>query len=69
MKSDFAGFPAALIAARAGKGVQVIVINTDPTEWTQGGAFWEVGVSGNSSVKAVQESHKELEEGKARQRW
>ena len=69
VKSDFAGFPAALIAARAGKGVQVIVINTDPTEWTQGGAFWEVGVSGNSSVKAVQESHKELEEGKARQRW
>ena len=43
-------------------------IDTDPEIWTEGGAFWEVGVSGISKVSEVQQAYKRLTEGKSNQR-
>mgnify|MGYP000155909292 FL=1 len=54
--------------AKASPGVSVLVIDTDPEIWTEGGAFWEVGVSGISKVSEVQQAYKRLTEGKSNQR-
>ena len=54
--------------AKASPGVSVLVIDTDPEIWTEGGAFWEVGISGISEVSEVQQAYKRLTEGKSNQR-
>ena len=54
--------------AKASPGVSVLVIDTDPEIWTEGGAFWEVGVSGISKVSEVQQAYKRLTDGKSNQR-
>ena len=58
----------ALNDTREHDGVVVIVIETAPNTWTEGGAWWEVGVPEISSKKSVQKSRKELEEKKKEQR-
>ena len=54
--------------AKESQGVSVLVIDTDPEIWTEGGAFWEVAVSGISKVSEVQQAYKRLTEGKSNQR-
>ena len=50
------------------KEVEVIVINTAPTTWTEGGAFWEVGIPEVSDKKSIQEARAKLIDGKKAQR-
>jgi 3D-(3,5/4)-trihydroxycyclohexane-1,2-dione acylhydrolase (decyclizing) len=54
--------------ARTTDRTTVIVIDTDPHAWTEGGAWWEVGVPETSDRAAVQRARRELEAAKARQR-
>jgi len=49
-------------------GVSVLVIDTHPSKWTEGGAFWEVGVSGSSTEPEIQSAHARQVEGKAKRR-
>ena len=49
-------------------GVSVLVIDTHPSKWTEGGAFWEVGVSGSSTEPEIQNAHARQVEGKAKRR-
>jgi 3D-(3,5/4)-trihydroxycyclohexane-1,2-dione acylhydrolase (decyclizing) len=58
----------ALIATRGNKAVHVIVIETQPQVWTEGNAFWEVGVPEVSEKPAVIEARIKLVEGKSKQR-
>ncbi len=46
----------------------VIVIRTDPTTWTGGGAWWEVGVPEVSPRPEVRAAHAAMTDGKIRQR-
>ena len=50
-------------------GVTVLVIQTHPEKWTEGGTFWEVGVSGISDVVEVQNAYQRLIQGKSGQRY
>ncbi|MEY4380358.1 MAG: hypothetical protein RLZZ378_761 [Actinomycetota bacterium] len=56
------------LLAKKNSGVSVLVIDTHPSEWTEGGAFWEVGVSGSSSDSQIQSAHKRQVDGKANRR-
>ena len=46
----------------------MIVIKTSADEWTEGGAFWEVGVPEVSDRESIRQARAALEEGKAEQR-
>ncbi len=46
----------------------VIVIESAPSAWTEGGAFWEVGIPQNSTKKGVIEARRANLEGKKNQR-
>jgi len=59
---------AALQRARASEATYVIVMETDPYVWTEGGIFWEVGVPETSNRAEVVAARRELEAGKADQR-
>ena len=48
--------------------VVVIVIETAPTIWTEGGAFWEVANPQVSNKSAVNEARKAVERAKENQR-
>ena len=48
--------------------VIVIVIETAPSTWTEGGAFWEVGVPELSGKRAVKEARAKIDEAKKEQR-
>jgi 3D-(3,5/4)-trihydroxycyclohexane-1,2-dione acylhydrolase (decyclizing) len=50
-------------------GVTVLVIQTHPEKWTEGGTFWEVGVSGVSDVVEVQNAYQRLIQGKSGQHY
>ena len=63
-----AEFEDALARARAHDRSSVIVIDTDPYVWTQGGAFWEVGVPEVSARPAVLEAKAAMVAGLASQR-
>ena len=54
--------------ARTTDRTTVIVIDTDPHEWTEGGAWWEVGVPEMSERAAIREARQALDEAKAKQR-
>jgi 3D-(3,5/4)-trihydroxycyclohexane-1,2-dione acylhydrolase (decyclizing) len=56
------------ISAKSYAGVSVLVIDTHPSKWTEGGAFWEVGVSGSSNNSEIQSAHTRQVEGKAKRR-
>ncbi len=57
------------IAAKSHTGVSVLVIDTHPSKWTEGGAFWEVGVSGSSNEPEIKSAYSRQVEGKAKRRF
>ena len=54
--------------ARTTDRTTVLVIETDPHAWTEGGAWWEVGVPETSSQPAIQAARAELDAAKKLQR-
>ena len=58
----------ALTRARKNDRTTVIVIDTDPYVWTEGGAFWEVGVPEVSSRKEVAAAKASMQAGLIAQR-
>jgi 3D-(3,5/4)-trihydroxycyclohexane-1,2-dione acylhydrolase (decyclizing) len=60
--------PAALLRARAAERTYVIAIRTAPDAWTDGGAFWQVGVPEVSERPAVREARARQDEGRSGQR-
>ena len=66
--SSPAELASAVSATFDSKDVHVIVIDTAPSTWSEGGAFWEVGVPEESAKKSIQEARQKLEEGKSKQR-
>ncbi|MFZ4721062.1 MAG: thiamine pyrophosphate-dependent enzyme, partial [Ilumatobacteraceae bacterium] len=59
---------AALERARAADRTTVIALRTDAYSWTEGGAFWEVGVPEVSDRPTVQAAHAAMQVGKQQQR-
>lgn len=66
--SSIAQLETALAGARNADRTAVIVIRTDPHAWTEGGAFWEVGVPEVSDRPAAREARARLAAGLATQR-
>jgi 3D-(3,5/4)-trihydroxycyclohexane-1,2-dione acylhydrolase (decyclizing) len=66
--ADLDGLDRALARARQAKGTVVIVLRTDPSAWSEGGAFWEVGVPEVSSRPEVLQARQRMDAGKAYQR-
>ena len=66
--TDLVGLAQALARARQAKGTVVIVLRTDPSAWSEGGAFWEVGVPEVSSRSEVLQARQRMDAGKAQQR-
>jgi 3D-(3,5/4)-trihydroxycyclohexane-1,2-dione acylhydrolase (decyclizing) len=62
------GLPAALRRARAATRTYVIAIRTAADAWTEGGAFWQVGVPEVSGRAAVDEARARQVEGRSGQR-
>jgi 3D-(3,5/4)-trihydroxycyclohexane-1,2-dione acylhydrolase (decyclizing) len=60
--------PAALARARANERTTVLVLRTAPDAWTEGGAFWQVGVPEVSSRSTVDEARARQDEGRSSQR-
>lgn len=58
----------ALEEVRHEPGVHVLVLETAPSAWTEGSAFWEVGVPEVSDRPQVREARAALERGKATQK-
>lgn len=58
----------AFARARAAERTSVIAIETAPSTWTPGGAFWEVGVAEVSDRSEIAAAYERLREGRARQR-
>jgi 3D-(3,5/4)-trihydroxycyclohexane-1,2-dione acylhydrolase (decyclizing) len=54
--------------ARTTDRTTVIVTETDPHAWTEGGAWWEVGVPETSERSSIQQARQALDEAKKRQR-
>ncbi len=65
---DLDDLPAALKRARASDRTHVLVIETHPDAWLDGGAWWEVGVPEVSELDGVQQARADHERVKARQR-
>lgn len=59
---------AAVTAARTVERTTVIVIRTDPGAWTEGGAWWEVGVPEVSEHETIRQARAELDAAKGAQR-
>jgi len=66
--TDVAGLEAALLRARDADRTSVIALTTAADRWSDGGAFWEVGVPETSRRPAVREAHARQAAGKRRQR-
>ena len=60
--------PAALLRARAAERTYVIALRTAPDAWTEGGAFWQVGVPEVSERPAVDDARARQSEGRSGQR-
>jgi 3D-(3,5/4)-trihydroxycyclohexane-1,2-dione acylhydrolase (decyclizing) len=54
--------------ARSSRRTSVIVVPVEPQAWSEGGAFWEVGVPEVSDREAVRAAREALEAGKRQQR-
>ena len=54
--------------AKSADRTTVIALQTHQNSWTEGGAWWEVGVPEVSSSQSVRDARAELDEGKAEQR-
>ncbi len=66
--STIAELSAAFQRARTADRTYVIAIRTDPSAWTEGGAFWEVGVPEVSDRAEVRAAKRAMEAGKSDQR-
>lgn len=58
----------ALREARDADRTAVIVLDVREADWTEGGAFWQVGVPGNSSSPTVVDAHARMVDGLQAQR-
>jgi 3D-(3,5/4)-trihydroxycyclohexane-1,2-dione acylhydrolase (decyclizing) len=58
----------AFVAARDDDRTSVIVIETDPHTWTEGGAWWEVGVPEVSGVPGIVAAREAMDAAKQTQR-
>ncbi|MGD9702103.1 MAG: 3D-(3,5/4)-trihydroxycyclohexane-1,2-dione acylhydrolase (decyclizing) [Acidimicrobiia bacterium] len=65
---SIAELEAALRRARASDRTYVIVLETEPHAWTEGGAFWEVGVPEVSDVASVVAARAAMDAGIRSQR-
>jgi len=54
--------------AKTADRTTVIAMQTHQNSWTEGGAWWEVGVPEVSSLQSVVDARAELDEGKSQQR-
>jgi 3D-(3,5/4)-trihydroxycyclohexane-1,2-dione acylhydrolase (decyclizing) len=66
--SSIAELEAAFDRARAADRTSIIALRTDAYSWTEGGAFWEVGVPEVSTRDEVRSARAALDAGKASQR-
>ena len=66
--ATIAEFDAAFERARASDTTYVITMKTSPSDWTEGGTFWEVGVPEVSNRPEVLEARQQMDEGKQSQR-
>ncbi len=66
--TTIAELDAALVRARAADRTTVIALHTDAYSWTEGGAFWEVGVPEVSDRPSVQAAYAAMQAGKRQQR-
>ena len=58
----------ALQRAKAADRTSVIVIDTDPNDWTPGDAWWDVGVPATSPRESVRKAAADHAAGKQKQR-
>jgi 3D-(3,5/4)-trihydroxycyclohexane-1,2-dione acylhydrolase (decyclizing) len=65
---SFASFRTALNAARAADRTVVIVTSVRDSDWTEGGAFWQVGVPEVSEKAEVRQARASMDAGLTRQR-
>lgn len=66
--STIAEFDAAFARARKSDTTYVITMRTSPSDWTEGGTFWEVGVPEVSNRQEVRDARREMDAGKQAQR-
>ncbi|HWM19369.1 MAG TPA: 3D-(3,5/4)-trihydroxycyclohexane-1,2-dione acylhydrolase (decyclizing) [Ilumatobacteraceae bacterium] len=66
--SSIAELEAAFGRARASERTYVIALQTSPSEWTEGGIFWEVGVPEVSDRTQVRDARQAMDDGKKAQR-
>lgn len=66
--SSIAGLEVALARARTSDRSHVIVLSTHPTEWTEGGAAWQVGVPEVSDRPEISEAALAMDEAMLSQR-
>ncbi len=66
--STIAEFDAAFARARESDATYVIAMRTSPSDWTEGGTFWEVGVPEVSNRQEVRDARREMDAGKQAQR-
>jgi 3D-(3,5/4)-trihydroxycyclohexane-1,2-dione acylhydrolase (decyclizing) len=65
---SIAELDAAFERARASDRTYVIAMRTSPSDWTEGGVFWEVGVPEVSNRPSVLDAHAEMQQHKLDQR-
>jgi 3D-(3,5/4)-trihydroxycyclohexane-1,2-dione acylhydrolase (decyclizing) len=66
--SSISELEAAFGRARASERTYLIALRTSPSEWTEGGIFWEVGVPTVSDRAGVRDARQAVDEGKKAQR-
>jgi 3D-(3,5/4)-trihydroxycyclohexane-1,2-dione acylhydrolase (decyclizing) len=66
--STISELEAAFERARVADRTTVIAIKTSPSDWTEGGVFWEVGVPEVSERESVRQAKASMEHGKTQQR-
>jgi 3D-(3,5/4)-trihydroxycyclohexane-1,2-dione acylhydrolase (decyclizing) len=66
--SSIAELEAAFGRARLSERTYVIALQTSPSEWTEGGVFWEVGVPEVSDRTQVRDARQAMDDGKKAQR-
>jgi len=66
--TSIAGLEEALVRARASERTYVIALRTRPDAWTEGGAFWQVGVPEVSDRAEVRAAREAMDDGLQAQR-
>ena len=61
--TSIAELEAAFGRARASERTYVIALQTDPSDWTEGGIFWEVGVPEVSDRAEVRDARQAMDDG------